>query len=137
MPVRLSLTIMPYCLSFLFLRTLDFLIRNAKSINVTSFSNDIFSCCPLFSPSLLILLPPTNVKNYGPVLTLSFRVKLLLPFLPLPPLLFLPLPFLTSSVTRLQNSSLSFFLFLLLLPLLILLLLLLLLHSSHSLLLLL
>src|SRR2546425_3658674 len=74
----------------------------------------------------LSLSPPTNLKNYGPVLTLSFLVKLLLPFLPLLPLLFLPLPFSTSSVTRLQNSALPFFLFLLLLPLLISLLLLLL-----------
>src|SRR2546425_6221548 len=60
--------------------------------------------------ALLSLSPPTNLKNYGPLLTLSFRVKLLLPFLPLLPLLFLPLPFSTSSVTRLQNSALpSFF----------------------------
>src|SRR3989441_5849755 len=87
--------------------------------------------------TLLSLSPPTNLKNYGPLLTLSFRVKLLLPFLPLLPLLFLPLPFSTSSVTRLQNSALPFFLFLLLLPLFNFLLLLLLLPSPHSLLLLL
>src|SRR4051812_2045122 len=87
--------------------------------------------------ALLSLSPPTNRKNYGPLLTLSFLVKLLIPFLPLRSLLFLPLPFSTSSVTRLQNSALTFFLFLLLLPLLIFLLLLLLLSSPLSLLLLL
>src|SRR3989442_55098 len=87
--------------------------------------------------ALLYLSPPTNLKNYGPLLTLSYRAKLLLPFLPLLPLFFLPIPFSTSSVTRLQSFALPFILFLFLLPLLIFLLLLLLLPSPHSLLLLL
>src|SRR3989442_2862309 len=83
------------------------------------------------------LSPLINLKNYGPLLTLSFHVKLLLHFLPLLLLLFLPLPFSTSLVTRLQNSALPLTLFLLLLHLLIFLLLHLLLPSPHSLLLLL
>src|SRR2546425_13291622 len=87
--------------------------------------------------ALSFLSPLINLKNYWPLLTLSFHVKLLLHFLPLLLLLFLPLPFSTSSVTRLQNSALPFILFLLLLHLLIFLLLLLLLPSPHSLLLLL
>src|SRR3954470_16233234 len=83
--------------------------------------------------ALLSLSPPTNLKNCGPLLTLSYLVKLLLHFLPLLPLLFLPLPFSTSLVTRLQISALPFCLFLLLLSLLIFLLLLLLLPSPLSL----
>src|SRR3989442_10676298 len=81
--------------------------------------------------------PLINLKNHGPLLTLSFHVKLLLHFLPLLLLLFLTLSFSTSSVTRLQNSALPLILFLLLLHLLIFLLLHLLLSSPHSLLLLL
>src|SRR5437867_10768099 len=57
MPVRLSLTIMPYCLLFSVPSHSRFpritkLIRNTKSINVTSFSNDIFSSCLHSSPPL-------------------------------------------------------------------------------------
>src|SRR2546425_4586628 len=87
--------------------------------------------------ALSFLFPLINLKNYGPLLTLSFHVKLLLHFLPLLLLLFLLLPFSTSSVIRLQNSALPLILFLLFLHLLIFLLLHLLLPSPHSLLLLL
>src|SRR5437867_12777110 len=110
--------------------------NSPSSVRLMSFLNS--SPLPaVHITALLSLSPPTNRKNYEPLLTRPFLVKLLLPFLPLLPLLFLPLPFSTSSVTRLQNSALPFFLFLLLLPLLIFLFLLLLLPSPLSLLLLL
>src|SRR2546425_1677681 len=99
--------------------------NSPSSVRLMSFLNS--SPLPaVHITALLSLFPPTNRKNYGPLLTLSFLVKLLLPFLPLLPLLFLPLPFSTSAETRLQNSALPFYLFLLLLPRLIFLLLLLL-----------
>src|SRR5437867_8304256 len=104
--------------------------NSLSSVRLMSFLNS--SPLPaVHITALLSLSPPINRKNYGPLLTLSFLVKLLLPFLPPLPLLFSPLPFSTSSVTRLQNSALPLILFLLLLPLLIFLLLVLLLPSPH------
>src|SRR2546425_2380918 len=63
MPVRLSLTIMPYCLSFLFLRTLDFLeLPNLSAIlnQLMLLLFPIIFSLPVFTLLPLFPFPPTS-----------------------------------------------------------------------------
>src|SRR5437867_8663773 len=93
MPVRLSLTIMPYYLSFLFLRTLDFLeLPNLSAIlnQLMSLLFPMIFSLPVFTllPSFLILLPPTFsstisrlMDKHAPLKTVSCSSNARKPFM--------------------------------------------------------